>query len=36
MGGIVKDAEPTPSSSEYPTISWGSPCDSSASRPPTA
>ncbi len=35
MGGIIS-GEPTPSNSEYPTISWGSPCGSSASRPPTA
>ena len=35
MGGIIS-AEPTPSSSEYPTISSGSPCDSAASSPPTA
>ena len=35
MGGIIS-AEPTPSSSEYPMISSGSPCDSAASRPPIA
>jgi hypothetical protein len=34
MGGIIS-AEPTPSSTEYPTISSGSPCASSASIPPT-
>ena len=35
MGGIIS-AEPTPSSSEYPMISCGSPFDSAASSPPTA
>ena len=33
MGGIIS-ADPTPSSTEYPTISSGSPCASAASSPP--
>ena len=33
MGGIIS-ADPMPSSSEYPTISSGSPCANAASRPP--
>ena len=34
MGGIIS-AEPTPSNTEYPTISSGSACASSARTPPT-